>query len=134
MEDIVLVTGCHLASSFANIAFSDSRGEEQVSFEVKVPDVSNLEWRFPFEDIQGAALNVGPNGQVRFRYFPVSTRLSTRKALTKRNLIRIYLSIIVYSSEGIVLLGFWGYFQGYEERQSQLRVQMKTNLNLSCIS
>jgi hypothetical protein len=131
MEDIVLVTGCHLARSFANIAFSDSRGEEQVSFEVKVPDISEVEWRFPFEDVQGAALNVGPNGQVRFRYFPVSTHLSTP---TKRNLIRIYLNIIVYSSEGIVLPGFWGYFQGYEERQSQLRVQMKTNLNLTCIS
>jgi hypothetical protein len=112
MEDIVLVTGCHLARSFANIAFSDSRGEEQVSFEVKVPDVSDVEWRFPFEDVQGAALNIGPNGQVRFRCFSVSTRLSTRKTLTERNLIRIYLSIIVCLSEGIVLPDFWGYSQG----------------------
>jgi hypothetical protein len=132
MDDIVLVTGCHLARTFANIAFSDGHGEEQVSFEVKVPDDSKVEWRFPFEDVQLAALNVGPSGQVRFRYFPVSTRLSTKKALTKRDLVRIYLSIIVYSSEGIVLPGFWGYFQGYGEQQSQLRVQMKMNLNLTC--
>jgi hypothetical protein len=122
MEDIVLVTGFHLAKSFANIAFSDSRGEEQVSFEVKVPDVSRVEWRFPFEDVQGAALNVGPSGQVCFRCFPVSTSMSTQKVLTKPNLIRIYLNIIVYLSEGIVLLGFWGYFQGYGERQNQLRI------------
>jgi hypothetical protein len=40
-----------------------------VSFEVKVPDVSNVEWRFPFEDVQGAALNIGPNDQVRFLCF-----------------------------------------------------------------
>ena len=68
MEDIVLVTGCHLAGSFANIAFSDGHGEEQVSFEVQVPDVSRVEWRFPFEDVQGAALNVGPSGQVRVAF------------------------------------------------------------------
>ncbi len=66
MADIVLVTGCHLARSFANIAFSDGRGEGKVSFEVRTPSVSNVEWRFPLDDIQGAALNVGPSGQVRF--------------------------------------------------------------------
>ena len=66
MSDIVLVTGCHLARSFANIAFSDGRGEGKVSFEVRTPSVSDVEWRFPLEDIQGVALNVGPSGQVRF--------------------------------------------------------------------
>ena len=69
-----------------------------------------------------------------FLYFPVSTRLSTKKALTKHDPIRIYLSIIVYSSEGIVLPDFWGYSQGCGEQQNQQRVQMKTNLNLTCIS
>jgi prepilin-type processing-associated H-X9-DG protein len=72
MEDIVFVTGCHLARSFANIAFSDGHGEEQVSFEVKLPNVSKVEWQFPFEDVQLAALNVGPSGQVRL---PLLSRL-----------------------------------------------------------
>jgi len=40
MEDIVLVTGCHLATSFANIAFSEARGEEQVSFGIRVRSAS----------------------------------------------------------------------------------------------
>jgi hypothetical protein len=40
MEDIVLVAGCHLARSFANIAFSEARGEEQVSFGIRVCSVS----------------------------------------------------------------------------------------------
>jgi hypothetical protein len=75
MEDIILVTGCHLARSFANIAFSNGRWEEQVSFEVQVPDISKVDWRFPFEDVQGAALNVGPSGQVHFRYFAVSASI-----------------------------------------------------------
>jgi hypothetical protein len=78
MEDIVLVTGCHLARSFANIAFLDGRGEGQASFEVQVPDVSKVEWRFPFEDVQGVTLNVGPSGEVRFACIPVSA--STQKA------------------------------------------------------
>ena len=132
MEDIVLVTGCHLARSFANIAFSEGRGEEQVSFEVQVPDVSKVEWRFPLEDVQGVALNVGPSGQVRFSCFPIST--STQKGLAKCDRSRIYPSIIVYSSEGIGLPGFWEYYQDFEEQQIQLRVQMKTNPNSICIS
>ena len=66
MEDIVLVTGCHLARSWANIAFLGSREEEQVSFGVRVSGVSNVEWRFPPEEVQGVASNLGPSGQVRF--------------------------------------------------------------------
>jgi len=69
LEVIVLVTGCHLARSFANIAFSEARGEEQVSFGIQVCSVSHVEWRFPLEDVQGVALNVGPSGQVRFSVF-----------------------------------------------------------------
>ena len=36
MEDIILVTGCHLAKSWANVAFSENRGGAQVSFGVQV--------------------------------------------------------------------------------------------------
>ena len=64
MEDIVLVTGCHLATSWANIAFSEGCGEEQVSFGVRVSGVSDVEWWFPPEEIQGAASNLGPSGRV----------------------------------------------------------------------
>ncbi|KAI0302481.1 hypothetical protein BC826DRAFT_1172726 [Russula brevipes] len=63
MEDILLVTGCHLARSWTNIAFLRGRGEARVSFGVRVSGVSDIEWQFPPEDRQGVALNLGPNGQ-----------------------------------------------------------------------
>ena len=66
MEDIVLVTGCHLATSSANIAFSEGCGEEQVSFGVRVSGASNVEWWFP---PGGVASNLGPSGTVRFCAF-----------------------------------------------------------------
>ena len=69
MEDIVLVTGCHLATSWANIAFSEGCGEEQVSFGARVAGVSNVEWWFPPEEIQGVASNLGPSGRVGFCAF-----------------------------------------------------------------
>jgi hypothetical protein len=70
MADIVLVTGCHLARSWTNIAFPEGgREEEKVSFGVRVSGVSNVQWRFPPEDVQGVALNLGPSGQVRFCAF-----------------------------------------------------------------
>ena len=70
MEDIVLVTGCHLTRSWANIAFLESRGEEQVSFGVQVSGTANVEWRFPPEEVQGVASNLGPSGKVRFCALP----------------------------------------------------------------
>jgi hypothetical protein len=129
MEDIVLVTGCHLARSFANIAFAEDRGEGRVSFEVRTPGGSHVEWRFPLDDIQGVALNLGPNGPVRLLVLFLHLESSVQ---TKS--IRIFPKISVYSSEGIVLLGFWGYYQGFGEQPSRLKVQMKMSLNLTCIS
>jgi hypothetical protein len=66
MEDIVLVTGCDLTRSWANIAFFQGRVEGRVSFGVQVTGASNIEWQFPPEERQGVALNLGPNGQVCF--------------------------------------------------------------------
>jgi len=64
MEDIVLVTGCHLARSWANLAFLEGSGDEQVSFGVQVIGGSNVDWQFPPEEIQGVSSNLGPSGQV----------------------------------------------------------------------
>jgi len=64
MEDIVLVTGCHRARSWANIAFSEGRAEECVSFGVQVSGNANVRWRFPPEDVNGVACNLGPSGPV----------------------------------------------------------------------
>jgi hypothetical protein len=66
MEEIVLVTGRHLARSWTNVAFSESQQVEQVSFRVKVSSISDVEWQFSLEDVQGVAFNCGPSCQVCF--------------------------------------------------------------------
>jgi hypothetical protein len=73
MEDIILVTGRHLARSSANVAFSESQLGEQVSFGVTT-DTSgvNVTWQFSGEDIGGASFNPGPSGQVRLFVYPAT--------------------------------------------------------------
>lgn len=63
-EDIILVTGCHLARTWATIAFQER--EQQMSFGVQVLGVSHVSWQFTPEGAQGVAHNLGPSGQVRF--------------------------------------------------------------------
>ncbi|KAH9968490.1 hypothetical protein BGW80DRAFT_655413 [Lactifluus volemus] len=65
MEDIILVTGRDLASSWTNVVFSENQGGEQVSFGVQVTGISscNVQWQVPLEDIRGVAVNCGPSGQ-----------------------------------------------------------------------
>ena len=72
-EDIILVTGCHLARTWANIAFQE-RGE-QISFGVQVSRASNVAWQFTREGAHGVAYNLGPSGRVRFGifFFPQQT-------------------------------------------------------------
>jgi hypothetical protein len=64
MEDIILVTGRHLARSWARAVFSESRGGAQVSFCVRVTgdSVVHLEER----NASGAQLKLGPKGEVSF--------------------------------------------------------------------
>jgi hypothetical protein len=72
MEEIVFVTGRHLARSSINVVFSESQGGEQVSYGVTT-DTSGVDvaWRLSREDIRGVAFNCGPSGQVRFFAFHV---------------------------------------------------------------
>ena len=64
MEDIILVTGRHLAKSWARAVFSESRpgAGAQASFCARVSrdSVVHLEER----DMNGAQLTLGPNGEV----------------------------------------------------------------------
>jgi hypothetical protein len=64
MEDIVLVTGCHLARSWVNIAFSESRGGAEVSFSVQVSGNSSV--HFDEQHVRGRGLKLGPSGKVGF--------------------------------------------------------------------
>jgi hypothetical protein len=74
-EDIILVTGCHLARTWATIAFQE-RGE-QIAFGVQMSGVSNVAWRFTPEGAQGVAYNLGPSDQVRFCIFFLPQQIAT---------------------------------------------------------
>jgi hypothetical protein len=69
MEDIILVTGRHLAKSWARAIFSESRpgGGAQASFCARVSgdSVVHLEER----NMNGAQLTLGPNGEVGYAHF-----------------------------------------------------------------
>jgi hypothetical protein len=66
MEDIILVTGCHLTRSFVNVAFSKSQDDVQVTFGVCAGDSkAEIAWRFSREPIHGAMVKYGPDGDVR---------------------------------------------------------------------
>jgi hypothetical protein len=68
MEDIILVTGRDLATSWTNVVFSENQGGEQVSFGVQVSGTSDVQWQVSPEDVRGAAVNNGPSGKVRFSH------------------------------------------------------------------
>ena len=64
MEDIILVIGRHLARSWINVAFSDTRGDERVSFVAQVTGNSSI----ILEDrsSSGGDLKLGPSDEVGF--------------------------------------------------------------------
>ena len=64
MEDIILVTGCHLAKSWVSAAFSDSRGGSEVSFGARVSRNSGV--HFDERNVNGRGLKLGPSGEVSF--------------------------------------------------------------------
>ena len=64
MEDIILVTGRHLAKSWVRAVFSENRGGAQVSFVVNASGNSVL--RLEERNVSGAQLKFGPDGQVGF--------------------------------------------------------------------
>lgn len=70
MEEIILVTGCDLTKSWANVAFLGDQDDSQASFGVRVesPDLS-ITFQFSPENAQGAVLHHGPEGKVRCMSF-----------------------------------------------------------------
>jgi len=61
-EDIVLVTGRHLAKSWANIVFQE--GDKDVTFEVRMTSDSRIEWIFTLRGARGVAHAIGPSGNL----------------------------------------------------------------------
>ena len=66
MEEIILVTGCDLTKSWANVAFFGNQADSQVSFGVRAenPDPT-ITFQFSPENAQGAVFHHGPEGVVR---------------------------------------------------------------------
>lgn|SRR6266850_1745981 len=96
MEDIVLVTGRHLARSWISVAFSESRGGAQVSFGVQVSgDSVHIEER----SVNGGELKRGPSGGVSF-FVILSTEhmLKNHGPYTSRT--RIYRRTNAFSFKG----------------------------------
>ena len=70
MEDIVLVTGRHLARSWINAIFSECSGRAQVSFVAQVTGNSGI--HLEERNAAGGDLKLGPSGEVGFAPFSVS--------------------------------------------------------------
>jgi hypothetical protein len=68
MQDIILVTGCHCAKSWVNVAFSEGQRDAEVSFGAQPSGVSgvNIERRSVRGDV---VLKLGPSGEVRLCHF-----------------------------------------------------------------
>ena len=75
MEDIVLVTGCDLTRSWANIAFLGGWADAQASIGVEVKDVKgfitnpSIKFQYSPARVRGAVLHHGPEGTVRCKPF-----------------------------------------------------------------
>ena len=64
MEDIILVTGRHLARSWVNVVFSESRGGTQLSYVVQAS--GNFGVHLEERSATGGDLKLGPSGEVGF--------------------------------------------------------------------
>ena len=64
MEDIILVTGRHLARSWIYGTFAENQSFAQVSFGVRVSGVSGVSLHQ--RDVNGGELKLGPRGNVSF--------------------------------------------------------------------
>ena len=68
MEDIILVTGRHLARSWINAIFSECRVRAEVSFVAQVTGDSSI--HLEERNASGGDLKLGPSGEVGIVPFP----------------------------------------------------------------
>ena len=108
MEEIILVTGCDLTRSWANIVFLGGRTDAQVSFGVEANDSTSTNPIINFQispgRIQGAVLHCGPKGTAAVRSTPFETINELKHLWHDFVLIRTCRKINAYLSEDIVLL------------------------------
>ena len=100
MEDIVLVTGRHIARSWISVAFSETLGGSQTSFEVRVSGDSNV--HLEVRDVRGGELKLGPSGEVGF-YIILGRELLLRSHDLDALGTRTYQRTNAFSFKGTVL-------------------------------
>jgi hypothetical protein len=66
MEDIILVTGRHLAKSWARAVFSETRGGAEASFVAQASPSGSPIVYLEERNVSGAQLEFGPSGEVGF--------------------------------------------------------------------
>jgi hypothetical protein len=100
MEDIILVTGRHIARSWISVAFSESLGGSQASFKVQASGDSNV--RLEEREVRGGELKLGPSGEVSFHVILGSELLLRSHDLDARG-TRTYQRTNAFSFKGTVL-------------------------------
>ena len=127
MEEIVLVTGCDRSRSWTNIVFLG--GPAQASFRVKAVHSldTNTNIQFSPGNVDGALLNQGPEGKVRWYAFKFATATDPIRLLHDLVPFRIYPRASAFLSEGFVSLAPSKYFQSVlKQRRVRLENQRDT--------
>lgn len=77
MEEIILVTGCDLARAWTNVAFLGGPVDAQASIGIEVTGDSDASVGIQFQrgHVEGALLNQGPEGKVRWCAFESVNKL-----------------------------------------------------------
>jgi hypothetical protein len=61
-EDIILVTGRHLAKSWIHVTFPERRGPSEISLRIQMSGDSGV--RYMVQEVSGGELRLGPTGRV----------------------------------------------------------------------
>jgi hypothetical protein len=121
MEEIVLVTGCHLTRSWANVTFLEGQAHAQASFGINVSQGHGvcINWHFSLGTAQGVVCNWGPEGTVR----QFARNVHFQKSEIDVAHIRTYQRTNAYLSVVSVLFAFSAYSRGSSKgRQDPIQV------------
>ena len=121
MEEIVLVTGCHLTRSWANVTFLEGQAHVQASFGINVTQGHDIciNWHFSLGTTQGVVCSWGPEGPV----CQFARNINFQNSETDLTHIRAYQRTNAYLSAGSVLFAFSAYSRGSSKgRQDPIQV------------
>ena len=116
MEEIILVTGCHLTRSWINVTFSKNQRGAQVSCEIRRSGGSGID--FERGDVNGGDVKFGPRGEVRFDmmlgFQPILRNHGPDTYRNTQNLSENQ-CILVRGFRVVPFLGFWSKLKAMAE-------------------